>query len=160
MTSIGMDRVPTDYRRVIFGCLGGRELRKLKFKFSEDIDPVSELLPFYKLDTLSIDRCTLAVLTNSDALAERVLQANCGYLSKLKSLKVETTCLGHWSPLFECPRPLVTHLHLFCCHASLPTVSKYNWSDTPQLWPDLRSLRFCNSVGGATIKALESFIPH
>jgi hypothetical protein len=144
-------------------CLGGKQLRKLDFIECDDIEPVVELLPFYKLETLALDRCNLTALTDAIDLAEKVPQADCGnqFLPNLTSLKVEKTCLGQWSRLFECYRPLLAELHLFCCHVALPcSVSEFIWSDTTQLWPNLRILEFCNSDDGVILNALKSIAPH
>ena len=74
MVSIGVGSicracVPVDYRRVILDCLGGDKLRILDLVLSEDVNPITELLPLTCLDYLSFDKlilitCTAAALAN------------------------------------------------------------------------------------------------
>ena len=158
-----MDRVSSDYRRVILDCLGGRQLRKLSFSGCTDINPVSELLPFNKLETLLLCSCTLAGLGDeARTLVHRVrhddVLADSGFLPKLKCLTTRQTCLFEWSRLFKCHhRPSLTELDLACYHVGLPSASQINWSDTPIFWPNLRRLKFSDFDG---YRNIESITPH
>ena len=79
------------------------------------------------------------------------------FLPNLKKLETLGTCLGQWSRLFECHRPLMTDVTLNCFHFGLPTLSRFNWSDIPELWPNLRQLIF--SDGPSTLNALRFIVP-
>ena len=79
----------------------------------------------------------------------------------LKKLELISTCLGQWSRLFECHRPALTELSLSCSHIGLPSVSRFNWSDTASyLWPNLRHLSLRNFHSPKLFKLLKSIVPH
>jgi len=164
-----MDRVSSDYRRVILDCLGGRQLRKLSFSGCTDISPVSELLPFNKLETLLLCSCTLAGLDDeARTLVQRIrhddVLADSGFLPKLKCITTRQTCLFEWSRLFECHhRPSLTELDLACYHVGLPSASQINWSDTPIFWPNLQRLKFSDRglfSAHTILNNIKSMTPH
>ena len=97
--SIGMDRVPADYRLVVLQCLGGAKLRKLSLNYQcLNVDPVTELLPLTGLECFQLmEGCTLVPISNEAEFVDRVPQdilADCDnrFLLKLNSLTNNRTC--------------------------------------------------------------------
>ena len=163
--SIRFYRVPTDYRHAILDGLGGDQLRKLTLYVCGDVDPLADLLPNKRLENLAIQRCTLIPIVNSAEFAERVpraVLADCAnqFLPQLKELVTTVTCLGYWSRLFECHRPNLIELDLSCSHIGLRSVSQFDWSDAPNLWPNLEILKFYCNESESTANALKSIAPH
>ena len=158
------ERVPSDYRRVILDCCGDDQLRKLSLKNCQYVDPILELLPIKRLESLSLWNCKLTPLADARELAERVPRATLDdctnrFLCELKELDVKGTCLGYWSRLFECRRPLLTQLKLNCSHLGILSLNSFDWSDAFNLWPYLMELGFYNERP-ATLYALKSISPH
>jgi len=157
-----MSSVAPDYRRMLLNCLGREiKLRKLDLYSCEDIDPIAELLPYNKMEILRFWKCTFTpTLMNEVEFIERVpaeVLARCSkrFLPNLRKLEIFGRCMGQWSRLFECHRPLLTELKLTCFHFGLPSVSRFNWNEAPTLWPNLQQLGL---YGGnrMAVKALES----
>ena len=156
--------VKTKYRLVVLDCLG-HQLRKLKLKSCEDVDPAVELLSMKRLEALTIRYCTLTPITTAAALVKHVpreILADCAnqFLPQLRELETIGICLGYWSRLFDCRRPSLTKLRLNCSHLGLPSMTRLNWSDAPDLWPNLTEVRFLNGEGCATLNTLKSIAPH
>lgn len=165
VVSIGMSSVAVEYRQILLNCLGREtKLRKLDLHSCEDIDPITELLPHNRLEIIRFWKCTFTpTLTNEVEFMERVpahVRANCSnrFLPKLKKLEIFGRCIGQWSRLFECHRPLLTELKLTCFHLGFPSLCQFKWSDAPNLWPNLRQLGLYG--GRKTMKALESIALH
>jgi hypothetical protein len=107
----------------------------------------------------------LTPIADAAALAKRVPSAilsDCGntFLPNLKELKISSTCLDYWSRLFECHRPSLTKLKLSCFHIGLSSMSPFNWSDAPVLWPNLKELGLLNTRECTTLDPLRSITPH
>ena len=163
--SIIFSRVDFDYRRVVLDCLGGNKLRELTLRNCEDFDPIAELLPIKKPAFLSVQYCSLTPIANADALAQRVPRAilhDCAnkFLPQLKELIVDGTCLGYWSRLFECPRPSLIKWTGFCSHLGFPSVSRFDWSDVPLMWPNMKEFGFYNNHGSAPVNTFKSLAPY
>ena len=160
LESIGLVRMPTNYRRVILDCLCS-QLSKLNIHGCINIDPLVELLPIKQIGTIIISQCTLIPLADAAALIHRFPRAildNCPiqFLPELQELIVKNTCLGYWLRLFECRRPSLIKCIWSCSHIGLRPVSCYDWIDTPSLWPNLKVLGILDS----TLNALKSIAPH
>ena len=159
-----MRYISSDYRRVVLDCLGGDQLRNLSLTGCEDVDPIVELLSRKNLEILSFWNCKLIPFTDAAAFAERVPRAilteSDPFLPELKELKTKVTCLGYWSRLFECHRPSLVKLRLNCSHIGLSSVSRYDWSDTPSLWPNLKELGLLDNESNSPLNALKSISPH
>ena len=88
-------------RKIVLNSIVKDNLRKLSFVNCLDIDLVAELLlPFNRLENLSIENSTMATIDDVDELNLRIplILADCGlFLPKLKILSTKSTCLGHWS---------------------------------------------------------------
>ena len=155
-----MKSIPTDYRRVVLDCLGDCQLRKLSLEECTDVNPLVELLPIKRLQVLSIQYCDLTPsITSAATLMNRVPRAvldDCTdqFLPELKELDARNNCLGYWSRLFECHRPSLAKCYVKCFHLGLASVSQFNWSDAPNMWPNLKEL------GCATFNTLKSIAPH
>jgi len=103
-------------------------------------------------------------LVNAAAFAERVPRAvldDCRnqFLPQLRELVTDRTCLGFWSRLFECHRPPLVELRAACSHIGIPSVNQFDWSHTPNLWPNMEILEFFNK-SHSTLNALKSIAPH
>ena len=165
MESITFSQVDFDYRRVVLDCLGGSQLHKLTLTHCQDFDPIAELLPLKTLKFLSVQNCTLTPIANAAALAQRVpraILADCAnkFLPQLKELIVDVTCLGYWSRLFECPRPSLIKWTGFCSHLGFPSVSRFDWSDAPLMWPNMKKFGFYNNHGSAPVNTFKSLAPY
>ena len=131
-----------------------------------DVNPLTELLPHVRLECVIFKGCRFIPIANATEFAERVPEAvlaDCTnrFLPNLKKLELISTCLGQWSRLFECHRPALTELSLSCSHIGLPSVSRFNWSDTASyLWPNLRHLSLRNFHSPKLFKLLKSIVPH
>lgn len=142
--------------------ISGDHLRRLLLIGCPDVDPVLEFSRFDHLEILGLQKSTMVLIRNATELSLRVpptILANCGqFLPNLKTLTTAGTCLGHWSRLFECRRPWLTAFHFSCCHIGLPSMSEFNWTDAPQLWPNLRRLTLLN-LGRQTTEMLKQVVP-
>ena len=149
---VRFNQVPLDYRQALLSTVG-HQLLKLVFHLSKDIDFVAELSPCILLEELLIlPRCTFlppsvaAEFPSTDA-----------FLPRLNKFRVHC-CLGRWSSLFECHRPMLTFLHLACPHFAVASRSQFNWSEIPQLWPNMRHL-YLHNPGGLTVDLLREAMP-
>ena len=142
MEFIGLKSVSHSVRQIVLNCIGGERLRKLLLVDCVDVDPIEEFSRFTRLENLRIQNSAMVPI--EDDLAQRIppsILADCGqFLPNLKTLSVVGTCLGHWSRLFECRRRSLTALQLTCCHIGHPSMGRFNWSDTPRIWPNLQEL--------------------
>ena len=151
-----------DQHHVIVDCFGGDQLHTISLDTCWNIDLYALLLPHKQIEYLRIEECDLVRIQDADEFAEHVPAAVISdisnqFLPNLKKLETLGTCLGQWSRLFECHRPLMTDVTLNCFHFGLPTLSRFNWSDIPELWPNLRQLKF--SDGPSTLNALRFIVP-
>jgi len=129
-----------------------------------NVDPIVELLPNKRVETLTIEWSKFIPLVNAAAFAERVPRAvldDCRnqFLPQLRELVTDRTCLGFWSRLFECHRPPLVELRAACSHIGIPSVNQFDWSHTPNLWPNMEILEFFNK-SHSTLNALKSIAPH
>jgi len=105
--------------------------------------------------------CTLTSIADAADFAERVpieVIQDCSnqFLPQLQEFDAEGTCLGYWSRLFsECHRPSLIKLKLLCSHLGLPSMSQFNLSDAPNLWPNLKELG--SSLLVLTLKVLPRY---
>jgi len=157
--------VSIDYRHIVYDCLGDR-LCQLKLIHCLDVDPLEELFP-KSLDliaSLTFQECLFTPIVDAAALEERLSRvvpknSTITFLPDLKELKTINTCLGYWSRLFECQRLPLIKLYLHCSHIGLPSVSRFNWSDVPNQWPNLKFLGFHSAVGRSTLNTLRAIAP-
>ena len=136
--------VPTEYRRSLLNHLG-HQLTLLYFLWCSNIDPIAELLPCTQLDNLIFKDSSFIP---RPSLHHCVSDAdNHQFLPNLEKLTTSSTCLGDWSSLFECPRPLLTHLILSCSHIGIESKSPlFDWHNIPEMWPNLQYLAILNTL--------------
>ena len=146
---INFFNVSPSVRQIVLDSIGGHRLRELFLFDCRDVDPVAELPRFNRLENLWIECPTMIHIGDEDFLVLRLppgILADSGlFLPNLKTLSTAGNCLDHWSRLFECHRPSLTSLQLSCCHFGLPSMSQFNWDDTPRLWPNLMQLTLIGS---------------
>ena len=162
MVSIGIRRCDEDYYCVLLDCLFGERLRKLKIH-SMKIDPIFDLLPCSNLEQLFLEECSFTPVADEEAFVELVptgilVDLANSFLPKLKTLSTKYTCFGQWSRLFECHRPSLTKLTVSCFHFGLPYASRFNWEDSPNLWPSLKELGIRNN-DASLMSLLHSIAP-
>ena len=146
--------VQPDYRLAVLSVIGHQLLRLRYSSSSLDIDVLSELGFCSRLRDLTFSyHCTLLPLP----LGTDLQKYTNDFLPQLDNLK-SASCLGEWSPLFECHRPSLTLLILACPHLGLATRSKFNWPDAPLLWPNLRNLKVAK-CDGLTVDMLREVVP-
>ena len=144
-------------RRIWLECLGGDKLRKLTLIFCKDVDPIDELMPNNRLESLDVQSCSFIPISNN-SLNFILRNNNNEFLPRLKTLKMSENCSGQWSRLFEYHRPYLKSLTLSCPHIGLPSVSQFSWDDTPSLWPNLTVLTL--NSGLYTMDTINSLSPH
>ena len=152
-------------RQVILSCIGSDRLMDLSFVNCVSIDPIIEVMPYSRLQRLAMTQNTgminlvaTDVADMNSRLPPAILDDFSLFLPNLRIMTTFRTCLGPWSRLFECYRPKLTTLRLACSHIGLPSKSRYNWCDLPDLWPNLEKLYFDN-MAGMSIATLKDVIP-
>ena len=136
-----MFSVFASYRQTLLSHIGGR-LRGLKLFYCSNIDPIVELLPCTLLESLDFKASMLKHRPRPCLIDD----ANVQFLPSLERLTTLSTCLGDWSSLFECSRPLLTELSLFCSHIGVASKSPlFDWHNIPKMWPNLRALIILNA---------------
>lgn len=165
MEEISLCGLSSCERQVILSCIGGDRLIDLAFVNCMSIDPVIEVMPYTRLERLGITQNTgmnTLIATDVSDLSSRlppeILNDFSLFLPNLRIMTTFRTCLGPWSRLFECYRPTLTTLRLACSHIGVPSKTRYNWCDIPDLWPNLEKLYFDN-MAGMSIATLKEIIP-
>ena len=64
LETIGFERIPAVYRKVVLECIN--HLRQLTIIGCIDVDPIIELFPLNRLESLNIAASTLAPIANAD----------------------------------------------------------------------------------------------
>ena len=150
--SIIFEKVPALERRVWLDSVDGKQLQKLTFYNCHAVDPITELLPYTQLEALEFRESYLKPFIKGT-------DCDGAFLPCLTNLKMIRTCLGKWSRLFDCHRPSLKILNFTCSHIGFPLASPFKWSDTPNLWPNLRELTLYN-YELCTVSTLKSLVPH
>ena len=118
----------------------GRQLLRLSFNDCLYID-LTNLLPCIQLEQLDFD--SLSTVRTPTAI-----HFDGPFLPRLKKLvDLSSSCLGLWSSLIETERPLLTELRVHCAHIGISSVSHFQWTDIPTLWPSLRTLNVKSAKG-------------
>ena len=147
-----MGRVPAAYRQRLLSNTGGH-LRKMKMHYCTNIDPIVELMPCTQLESLELNMSSLELRPT-----HCLIDANANFLPSLVNLKTSVTCLGDWSSLFECPRPLLTNLSLSCSHIGIASKSPlFDWHNIPEMWPNLQSLTILSTLN-LTLDKLQTIL--
>ena len=137
-----MFSVLASYRQTLLSHIGSH-LRMMELFDCSNIDPVAELLPCTLLDSLDLSSSSL-ISRPRPCLIDDV---NIQFLPSLERLGTRATCLGDWSSLFECPRPLLTHLFLSCSHIGIESKSPlFDWHNIPEMWPNLQVLYILSTL--------------
>ena len=88
METIGFERIPAVYRQVVLGCIN--HLRQLTIIGCIDVDPIIELFPLNRLESLNIADSTLAPIANAAELAMRIKRFG-PFLPKLRIISIHNT---------------------------------------------------------------------
>ena len=139
------------YRQTFLGHIGCH-LHILKLFDCSNIDPIAELLPCTQLEDLEFKMSSLIPRPSYC-----IIDAD-QFLPSLQKLETSNTCLGDWSSLFECHRPLLTHLSFSCSHIGIASKSPlFDWHNIAEMWPNVQSLAFKN-VFNLTVDKLSVII--
>ena len=145
MEEVQFYSIPPDYCQAVLKGIG-KQLLQLSFNDCLYID-LTNLLPCIQLEQLDFD--SLSTVRTPTAI-----HFDGPFLPRLKKLvDLSSSCLGLWSSLIETERPLLTELRVHCAHIGISSVSHFQWTDIPTLWPNLRTLNV-KSAKGLTLDTL------
>lgn len=154
MDKIVANKIPQTYLRSVIEALKVN-LKTMEFKGIKDLQ-IANLVPLANVDMLVIGLgCQMKVLPT-----EMEGTFDIAVLPCLKKLTTECCLPLAFSDLFECHRPLLTELHLNCCHIGVRRYGNdFTWDDVPNIWSNLQKLSLRCVDSSLTMRKLQQIVP-